>query len=471
MFKQKTSYFATIIVITVFYLLLYFLLLSGMVTTLVLPPIVDICIFIFLSLSYLLRYRKYNLLCFELFFLPIFFIGAFFQEIVLNNLDYIISGIAGAFDNYSASIYTENKCRGLQFLAFLFFILGCSISNEKRVNYSENWDNFRINGYSIDYKLFSNLFIGITFLFIVICYLKGDFNTWFSYSQGLSESERNQSLGHLDAFCLISTVLEFTRLASKGVNTLRVFIKKCNKLYLFEVLLLFLLLFLSGNRNESLLILLPAVVAYSIFIQQIPSRLIIVALFCGSVAMVGIGLTRSGDSLNTGALDILSLTMDFSVIDINTEYLIDYTDNKGAKYLSNIPATIFSSIPYVGPRLIESGVFAFAESSAVITTDGMVSYGSETGLGTSLVGDVYFTGKSLFVIIFMWFLGYFICNLYNRFYYKKKFNIYIFLIYIYMVANAVYYVRSPWDFMISTLLYDIILIWALSFLFHKKLKR
>lgn len=164
----------------------------------------------------------------------------------------------------------------------------------------------------------------------------------------MADNERNQGLGHIDSLCLLSTVVEFTRLASLGVASARQFLSKVNRLYLLEIIIVSLLLILSGNRNEMLLICLPVVVAYSIFVKQIPNKYILLGLALGLVVMVYSGLTRQGDTISMSDIDLYSITRDFSLVQINCDYLVKYTDDGHLHLFSTLPASLLGGILILG---------------------------------------------------------------------------------------------------------------------------
>lgn len=132
-------------------------------------------------------------------------------------------------------------------------MLGCIIGHKQEREASSTWilpnEYLRVN-----YGAIIKILVILLLAEVLKNYLNGNFSTWFSYGSGVADNERNQGLGHIDSLCLLSTVVEFTRLASLGVASARQFLSKVNRLYLLEIIIVSLLLILSGNRNEMLLI-------------------------------------------------------------------------------------------------------------------------------------------------------------------------------------------------------------------------
>ena len=429
------------------------------------PAMMDVSIAIVCSFWYLVRYRRDKLLCFELMFLPIFIIGSFYSDIVLSTLNFSIDGVGGAFRNAIIDTTIVNKSRLVQMITLFVFMLGCIIGHKQEREASSTWilpnEYLRVN-----YGAIIKILVILLLAEVLKNYLNGNFSTWFSYGSGVADNERNQGLGHIDSLCLLSTVVEFTRLASLGVASARQFLSKVNRLYLLEIIIVSLLLILSGNRNEMLLICLPVVVAYSIFVKQIPNKYILLGLALGLVVMVYSGLTRQGDTISMSDIDLYSITRDFSLVQINCDYLVKYTDDGHLHLFSTLPASLLGGIPYLGPVIFNALGLDLTSQSAYITTEGLAAW-EGTGLGTSLVGDLYYNAKLPFVIVFMSLFGYAISRMHIRFLVERRYSLLYVLIYLYIVSNAVYFVRQQWDFPISRIMYCFIILVVLYKIFNK----
>lgn len=430
------------------------------------PTPVDLIIAIGCSSWYFLQYRRNNILCFELLFLPIFILASFYSDIVFSFINYVEGGgIGGAFSNAITNSVVLKKSQLVRMVALLLFLLGCIKGNKLKKNASESW-RFPAKYMHVDYRLMIQVLSILLVLELILNYLNGNFSTWFSYEFGLSEDERNRGLGRIEAICLISTIVEFTRLASIGVSSFKKTIAKINKLYLLEIAFVSALLILSGNRNEMLLICLPAIVAYSVFIRPIPCKVILTGMVVGFVMMVYSGATRQGNTFSSDKMDLYSTTKDFSLVQINCDFLIKHTDDGNLHLFETLPASVLAGIPFVGPFIINALGLDFSSQSTYITTDNLAAW-EGTGLGTSLVGDLYYNAKLPFVIIFMFFIGYAVSRSYIRLTIERRYNLWVLVFYIYMVSNAVYFVRQQWDFPIHDMIYAIILLSVLYYFFKR----
>lgn len=440
MTKIKNTFFNTTLYIWfLFYLFQYLFEISGLYTTKY-PYYFDAAIYLFYFICYIWVYRKNNILCFEIMAFPILFLGIFLS----NLLAPIADGIPGFF-TVSNDLVRE-KSKDLQMMAYFAYMIGGGFTIK---NYTWAWGaekKMRRGNYSILIHIITIVIL----LLLVYDYSSGILNSWFYYSNAdwMDVDDRNQGLGHLTCLILAATVVEIVRLREQNVSTLKVFFKRCNKLFIFEWALVSFLLFISGNRNEMLLIALPLVVGYSKCIEPIKNRHIIVAMIVGVFLMIAVGMTRqSSVSLSGGELSLITSTRDFWALGYNTDFLVEYTDAHGSTYFADMPPYLLSGIPYLGPKLIDWLGLKWVMPSAALTTE---SVNTHSGLGTALVGDLYYSAGAIWVILFMFLLGRLLSNIYFS---NKNLNVYLLTLYVYMVANAVYYIRSAWAFPITVIEY------------------
>lgn len=456
------------VVILLLYLVEYLILWLNNFSMNGIPSWINIVVFLITAILYFLSERRGNLLCFELMFLPVYFVGMFFNEIIMSNLDgVLLEGVGGSLSSAVTQPEYLLKSQTIQMIGYISFMLGCICANS-RFQPSLSGRTYREEHSTVNYNaivfILSLILLGV----IVLMYLQGLFNSWFAYSEGLSEEERNLGLGLISPLCTMATVAEFSYLGKSGVSSLKVFLKKVNKLYFVEIMGITFLLMISGNRNEMLLIFLPFVVAFSVFIKKIKDSIVFIGLFVGAVLMIVIGLTRTGTVFNPSIVDLYDMSKDYSLVEQDCTYMIKYTDEKGPLLFSEFPQIVLSGIPIVGPRVVKALGLGFEKQSTHITTKGMASPTSNTGLGTSLIGDLYYNAYMPFVVIYMILFGYFISQLHKRFTVEKRYNMPLLLIYLYITSNAVYYVREQWDFPIPDMLYSIIMLTIVSALFKKK---
>lgn len=402
---------------------------------------------ILVSISYLLRYRRKELLCFETIFFSLYILSVFFKELVLEKVldDSTISPLFYFF--FPTEV--ENKGTLLQSIGFMAFVIAAAMQNNKY--YSRQVRNGSAHcGFNICYdfrnaiKILSILILG----YILVLYFNGTIASWFHYS-GTVSNYTNEAIVYLTILFLVLTVFQFSELNVRGCNGFSMSLRAVNRIYLFDLLVVSVLLLISGNRNEALLILIPPIIAYSVLIKKISNRTFLIGVVAGAIIMIVIGVTRqlgvSSEAIASSNISLFEATRDFGVVDRNTDYLIWYTDTHNPIMFKNAFLVLLSSVPFLGG--VSASLFDIQSDmrSTEITTLGMqLQSNMDSGLGTSLIGDLYYTGSFPFVLVFMFFFGWLIAYLHNRFVVRKSYSMWLLLIYLYLMANVVYYIRAEW---------------------------
>lgn len=401
---------------------------------------------IVMSILYLLHYRRKTLFCYETLFFSLYILCVFFADIVLNNIE--SNTIVSSLFYTSFSNEVENKGMIIQMLGFYGFMSAASLNNYRNgyIEEDELWISSSDLYSSVNYKRASTVMSIIVALYIVYLYFMGVFATWFHYSGNVS-NYTNIEIVYCTMLCLVLSITELTKLNKQGCRSFGEFIRFSNKLCVFDIVLIFGLLLISGNRNESLLILLPAIVGYSSLISKITNRQFFIGLIAGVIVMTFIGVIRHFGFSQTNEVEfsLYEATRDFGLVDINTRYLINYVDQHGPIFFGNAIMILFSSVPFLGGIIASITGFTMDTRSTQLTTDGMqFSYNMDSGLGTSLIGDLYYTGSFLFVLIFMIAFGWFVSSMHNRFVIKKIYNPWLLIFYIFNFANVAYFIRAEW---------------------------
>lgn len=449
----KENLFRGLSIITLFFYLFQYIFEVTGIGYMQYPVAIDVAIFTFFSIWYILLYRRENLLCFEIVALPIAFLGLFFQDIIYPLIgDLRIHTVTDQ--------YVRMKSADLQMIGYMSFFIGCSFANKLKRGFSISDKSRKYN-----YNAFLYVLIVLTILVVVYDYRTGVFHKWFFYSNMdvLDKTDKSEGVGLLTDLIIVMTLVDIIRLKEAGVQSFKSFLRKCNKISVFLWLLISGLLLVSGNRNEMLLVLLPYVVAYTICIKPIKSKYIVVALFAGVFLMVASGTTRhDGFGLSGGIYNLVTLTIDFCNLGYDCDYLVQHTDLYGTVHFFGLPSILLSGIPLFGHLITDFFSIQGAVASADLTTE---SANSISGLGTSLIGDLYYEAGVLWIIIYMFLFGYFMSRLY---YSNKNISIYFLFIYSYMVANGVYYIRSSWSFPITRIEYVCIIILVGRLIFRRK---
>ena len=416
-----------------------------------------------ISILYLYKYRRNNLFCFETIFFGLYILCTFFNGLIMQNLtdDSMVS--QAYFYSFSTTI--QNKCLVLQCLALIVFIIAASKENDKSLKQAV-LKKFQIKW---DYKRCSFILSILIGGLILYLFLNGTISTWFHYSDQTVNYD-NAAIVYLTVLFLANTSFEFTRLHMIGCNNLNLLARKINKLYLVAVIAVSVILLISGNRNECLLILLPIIISYTIFIKRIQNKLFLGLLFIGVCLMILIGVTRHSGNISNPetTITLFETARDFGFVDNNTKYLVEYTDNSKSVFFKNSFINIVSSVPFLGGNIVSAFNIIPDKRTTLLTTEGMQTRWNDSGLGTSLIGDLYYTGSFFFVIIFMYFLGWLMANVYNRFMIQRQFSIWLLVIYLFMFSNVVYYIRAEWTMPFRYIGFSFLIIIMLQLFLRKR---
>ena len=227
----------------------------------------------------------------------------------------------------------------------------------------------------------------------------------------MERDDRNDGLGHLTCLLVAASIVDIVRLREMGVDSFWTYLKKSNKLFLIEWAFISFLLIISGNRNEMLLIAFPLVVAFSKCIKQISNKLLLLGAAAGVLLMVFVGSSRQqGVSAEEASFESANFFVDFAVLGYDCDYMVKYTDQHNPIYFKDLPGFMLSGIPVLGHRILDFVGYEPPERSSNLATD---SVGSTSGLGTSLIGDLYYGAGFLWVVLFMYCFGYTMSRLYH----------------------------------------------------------
>lgn len=388
---------------------------------------------------YLYIYRRGSLFCFETLFFVLYILSAFFTTLVVDNLGPGVT-VSNLF-SYGFPSDVTNRSMLLQCLSLALFIVGCITENRK------GGDRTSKGRDALNYASASRLMSWATFLYVGYLCVDGTIATWFHYVNP-TKDYTNTAIVYVTILMLVSTAMEFLRLTKQQYGGMGRMLRAVNKMYLFNLCVLSSLLMVSGNRNECLLILLPPIVAFGVYIRRISNRVFVIGLVAGTFLMVLVGVTRqlgvSVQTFNEQEVSVYEMTRDFACVDVNTQYLIQYTDVHGPILFTNAMTTLFSSVPLLGGVMNEVLGVQNDIRSTEITTMGMQSPDSDSGLGTALVGDLYYTGGVWFTVAFMFLFGKLMGYLTRRYTAGGDKNIWWLMVYLFMFANVVYIIRAEW---------------------------
>lgn len=398
------------------------------------------------NILYLAKYKKDNLFCFELLFAISFFLCSFISPFVLPLLDSWHSRVF--IDTNDMQI----KCYAVSYVGYLAYLIGLGV-NKSSTFKSENSLSFTFDKKTV---LTSNV---ICLLFIILFYLNGGTKMWTLYvdSQNLSDlSERLGSWGQFLSYAMyVYVVCIVTTFQGENIvkRTVTGFAKSIPLLFYINTISLVVPLLFSGYRSNALQLLIPGLMIYSIAVKRIKTSQLFMLLMIGFVILQIIGFTRSGDSLSGAVMDTASLMRDFIPANGANSYLISYVDENGPTWGSNMLLPILSIVPYlqsIALSIVDRGSLA-PVSSSFYTKE----FDSWSGLGTNIIGDLYYSFDLWGVVILMFMYGVFLKMISN---YKSPYQMVLFAMF---TGNALFAPRVEYCYIIRTMTWGAFLMWLI----------
>lgn len=282
----------------------------------------------------------------------------------------------------------------------------------------------------------------------------GGKNVLLMYSGDIDREDAN--IGTLLYWILSYSVAVFasfssTKFSKSGnvlSNTLRL-----NKLFLVNSIIIIVFLLLSGYRSQAMQIIIPLLICYSVYVKRISVKMFFTILIAGLVVMVVIGMTRSGGDVESN-VTTLYYFRDFNAANASLGFFVDEVSRNGITGGSNyIPQTL-SIVPF-----LQSIVGSFVDFNNFALSSSRYYTGvfdTESGLGTNIIGDIYYTFGLIGVIFIMFIMGRFCSYLSNR---KNK---YIFLMYLIFTGNSIFAARVELLYVVRMLTWGCIILFAIT---------
>jgi len=357
----------------------------------------SIILFIIYIVNYILYYRKTkvefisptNIILFT-FPLITFLYYPFLEDTIISNL-FIYQTVSNI--SYSTIIY----CQVVSLISFLFFMLGNSLKGVLLFR-KRNVKMFRGR------RKFLHI---VNTVVILLAITKGLLNLVSRYENdskvGLTEAEMFLSI--ITVLLTISSVLEFRKLSTENITNTKNILKKINLLYVVNVLFICSLYLISGFRSGIFPIVFPIIYLISRYIYMIKTKFLLLGIILGVFFMSFIRDTRGGRIAENHEFSLLSLFGDFTAANTGLFYLIDNTMKFGSQWGSNIIYQVVAFFPFSQYFIKNIFLVDTTKSSSEYYMD---NTNWEYGLGTNVVGDLYYTFDIFGPPIILFLFGYFI---------------------------------------------------------------
>lgn len=414
---------------------------------------ISMAVFLAITIWYMVRNRGKTLFSPEIIIFAIGFLITFYNILVLNNIGFV----SRLFLQFSEEMGRKSIC--LSIIGFDAFMIGGEIAKR---SYLKKQNKLKSNVLKVS-PFLTVLMHLLALLAILLVFITGRYVAFMKYT--LEEGEgANMMNTMLSVLIMVSSVLEFLRLHQKSLHmSFAKFFLNINKVYVVDVVVWSLFLLLTGNRGEAMLIVLPPIILYFFYINKINNKTIILGTIVGVFAMVYIGLTRQGDSdfqdtaVELGAFGIFR---DYGAAYVNQQGLIQYTDAHGTYGFSTGVKTLLSSVPFLGGFLIGGDSMSNkseGNTNELTTEQWQIASNMDSGLGTNLLGDLYYAGGLLFVIVYFGILGWFLSYCYERLYNNKRLNAFSLFTFCWLFADCLYILRAPYYHLFRQIGFSLIL--------------
>lgn len=367
------------IVILLLYLFVCILMLFSYASiSLSVASVITLTINISTFIYYTRKYQRDNLLSFHFLFSLSYFLSVYAYFIIgRGHIDYSGYKILLNINNELFVI----KALVVSTMAYLIYIFGAYLANNRK----KDWETVNYT-YSKEAEWICFLLSFVLFLLFFI------FKTRIIVRAEFTEA------------ILLYTVVVFLNNKVLGTNSLRLFFRR-NKLYCFLFILSCYFFLVMGSRHGFLTIFLPAVVLFSLYIKTIRKRYIFIGIILFWLLFIWVKYARV-DMLDEFNMKNMSLFGDFLPASLATPFFIEYTESYGYTYGSNYLLVVLSIIPFLAGLVQKSG-FVSAQESHYFFTTYINGEDFDSGLGTSMVGDLYYSFGFIGVVVAFFLVGYF----------------------------------------------------------------
>ena len=211
---------------------------------------------------------------------------------------------------------------------------------------------------------------------------------------------------------------------------------------------------ISGYGSQAIQLLFPVAMMYVTYIKPIPLKRLIVLMSFGVALMIVIGFTRIGESVSLSGTDSTEYFRDYLMEGAGGVWLLEYTEQNGPTWGSNAILQMVSFIPFAQSVLVAMfGKDAFTESSSMMFTNAFRDDG--TGLGTNMIGDLYYTFGIIGIIVCMYLLGWALRKV------LTPKGLYQLLILLLLVGNSVFSTRVEFFYLFRSLGFAVIFLFVM----------
>lgn len=406
----------------------------------------SVIVYLFQNIYYLTKYKT-NIFCFELFFGVSFFFCGLLYQIVADSVALLSTSFI-----HTAFSYNQGKAYILNLIGYNAYFLMLLINYKKE----KSTINTLFSCNVLDCRFINYIVI----IFIILFFLTGGLSMYTMYSDSSVEQvNRLDGFGFVLAIgiilCIVSIPINFSYAKIYNPTSIIKLVHCLPTIFILNTLFFLISFLVSGYRSNFLLLGLPLIWIYSEFFHKLSIKKILILSAAGFVVLACLKYLRTGNEVKEN-MEFIDYVADFVSANTATRFFIDYVDSHGITYGSNMLFQILAAIPFLQSIIL---LFIDYKTIAPTSSDAFTShFDLNWGLGTSLIGDLYYSFGLFGVIALMAFLGWVISKL-NKNYIK---NIYYFTAYIVLLGNSVFAPRVEYFYIFRSIA------WSLIFLYITK---
>jgi hypothetical protein len=247
--------------------------------------------------------------------------------------------------------------------------------------------------------------------------------------------------------------------------------RRMSKHYALNVLAVSIFLFFSGDRGTFLQIALPVLFLYSLLIRKLKATQIAPLLGLCLLALI---VVRDARIVDGGALRNFELPVDVSATSLVSDMLpanatlgilVDYADANGITYGKQALPRLLAAVPFLQSAvgyLVGVDFGAADYSSSLYVATGEIWPDLRSGLGTHIVGDLYYSFGGCGACLALFAFGCVVGWLDGKVFLASRVGFVPLFCYAYLFGYSVYAVRSEFFYPVRDIGFSLIIIWGMT---------
>lgn len=399
------------------------------------------------TVTYFVYKKKKNYIDFDTLFIFICILICFFSTFFYNEDFYYLLFLNFRFDESYINSGSLISSIGLQ----SYFVGSLVPNSRKRTELPVGMPQYIINTGVISLCIL----IGILLFFAV---------GGIDYYKSMYQDDVKSGSALSTYVILLITVLSIVLIATEFYNSQICSNYKIKKSSICILVIFCVLLMFSGNRTSASHIILPIIGLYALFKRKLNLRYFFVFLFGSILLMWLFQNIRSNRDIEMSGTNPVMILRDLTIPSRATFAAMEYVDSHGYTYGETMCGGLVGIIPLFASTFnFNMDKLGSAEVLTIETYDNLRANTSRmTGLGTTVITDIYLSFGVLGVIVLMFFLGYFVCV--NQ---SKSLNLdyYSLIIYTALLSNSVFLARASFTHPVRYILWALVV----AYIFRKKI--